>query len=1351
MAAQVGAAFIAIRPNLSGFHRTITKELKSLGPQVEKIGLGLGRNLGDGIRKGIGDPISGPLDESTKKQRTKAPKQGDEVAGAFARGFQKRLQAAFAQLPQVKIDADSSEADKKIADLRARMQALGEKTIGVDIDAEAALAELETIRGELAGLGQDTPINVRADVAAALSQLEAVQAEVARINGETAEVHVDVDKDTVATIDRASASLVRLAAAGRGAGKALGKGLKFSVIGAGLITLAAGAASAAGEMVQFAAALAPVGGLVAGIPAAVGGAVVALGTLRLATTGVGDAFKAAMANDPKKFAESLQGLSPAARAVATELHALRPELLGIRNAAQQALFTPLRGQLTALVTTLAGPLRQGVRGVAAEFGAAGAQVAKFLTQAKSVNALRAAFAATAGSLRAMTPALQPVLAGFRDIAVAAFPTLQQLAPVVAQVATRFGQWMQTMAASGRVTTLINNGLMVLRQIGTVALNIGGILKSVFSAASSAGSGFLGVMGQALASLNQFLKSAAGQQALQSLFAGLAAIGRALSPVIQALVRGLGMLAAPIGRLAQQLGPVLVTAINAVAPALTKLEPGIKAIITALGQGIKAIAPVLAPVGQAISQIAVALAPVLPLIAQLIVSLVQALLPVVRALIPVVSLLVGAIAQILPAITPILPPLGQLIAQLITALMPVLTPLIGLVVQVARAFLSLLPILLPLVGLVVQLVIAFVPLLPPIIQLASLLISLLVPILQIAIKIFVQIVQILMTLLMPVIRLLVTVIKTAVTAISAAIHILGAVFHWLYDNVIKPVWTGIRTAISGAWGFIKGIFNGIVSFLRATLGAAFKWLYDNVIKPAWHGIGTAISTVWNSVIKPTFGALKSGVNAVKTAFSTAVSAIKTIWHGLESATKKPVEFVVNTVYNNGIRSVWNKVAGLVHLPALPAVKFAVGGIFPGYTPGRDPYAMPMAAFSGGEAVMRPEFTRAVGPDFVYAANKVARKRGVSGVRDWLANGDLRFARGGIIPGPIVQRFDVGGILGAIGRAGSLVIHGASSLLDKGASSFAKHALSPILAHIPGANSTWAKAIYSLPKRMIDGFIGWLKKTVDPKLGGDPLGVVAAAKKYVGIGDDRGPNNNIFTRAWGMPGAPWCAIFVSTAIKDAHAGKHYPGYPTAAVAGYNNRMRHVPVSAGRPGDLGVYGGGAHINIIERKVGSAYMTIGGNQNALVQRRVRGGQTSMLRPNYAMGGILGRQAARIFGWEAPRDADPHEMQTPLVQLMRSLPKGQMGSVARAIVRNRLAVTNAGVYDDGGMLQPGLNLAFNATRRPEPVLTGAQWEALATSHADGDTYTVYNVYPQRAEFTVRDLEALQRRQEALARVGRPV
>jgi SLT domain-containing protein len=75
--------------------------------------------------------------------------------------------------------------------------------------------------------------------------------------------------------------------------------------------------------------------------------------------------------------------------------------------------------------------------------------------------------------------------------------------------------------------------------------------------------------------------------------------------------------------------------------------------------------------------------------------------------------------------------------------------------------------------------------------------------------------------------------------------------------------------------------------------------------------------------------------------------------------------------------------------------ATGGVLPGYTPGRDVhrFVSPTAGelhLSGGESIMRPEFTEAVGHSFIHKMNHIARQKGVGGVRH-----AMKFAGGGIL--------------------------------------------------------------------------------------------------------------------------------------------------------------------------------------------------------------------------------------------------------------------------------------------------------------------------------------------------------------------
>lgn|GEM_PF-2830321 len=77
----------------------------------------------------------------------------------------------------------------------------------------------------------------------------------------------------------------------------------------------------------------------------------------------------------------------------------------------------------------------------------------------------------------------------------------------------------------------------------------------------------------------------------------------------------------------------------------------------------------------------------------------------------------------------------------------------------------------------------------------------------------------------------------------------------------------------------------------------------------------------------------------------------------------------------------------------SLKYASGGIYPGYTPGRD---TGMISVGGGEAIMRPEWTRAVGSDFVHRMNAIARGSGVNGVQAEMRRYLGGYASGGVVP-------------------------------------------------------------------------------------------------------------------------------------------------------------------------------------------------------------------------------------------------------------------------------------------------------------------------------------------------------------------
>ena len=228
----------------------------------------------------------------------------------------------------------------------------------------------------------------------------------------------------------------------------------------------------------------------------------------------------------------------------------------------------------------------------------------------------------------------------------------------------------------------------------------------------------------------------------------------------------------------------------------------------------------------------------------------------------------------------------------------------------------------------------------------------------------------------------------------------------FKGFLTTLWGGIKTMISAAWGWIKSnVFEPLSTYIRGPLVTAWNTAKTGIVN-AWNAIKTPIKSAYDWIKSNVFTPLSTLITkTVPSAFTTGVNAIKSAWGKIEDAAKTPVRFVANTVLRDGLFKAYNSIASKVNAPQISygGVGFARGGVLPGYTPGRDVHMFTSPtggrlALSGGEAIMRPEFTRAVGAAGVERLNAAARAGGVSGVADALgmANGGvLKFEDGGVV--------------------------------------------------------------------------------------------------------------------------------------------------------------------------------------------------------------------------------------------------------------------------------------------------------------------------------------------------------------------
>jgi chromosome segregation ATPase len=110
-----------------------------------------------------------------------AANRGKLSGGAYAREARAAIEQGMRALPEVNLKTDVSDAERGLAALRAQLEELGEKKIGVDIDRDRFQEEIEYVAAQLASLARDPKsITLKYDLEQAARQLRAFTDKVAR-------------------------------------------------------------------------------------------------------------------------------------------------------------------------------------------------------------------------------------------------------------------------------------------------------------------------------------------------------------------------------------------------------------------------------------------------------------------------------------------------------------------------------------------------------------------------------------------------------------------------------------------------------------------------------------------------------------------------------------------------------------------------------------------------------------------------------------------------------------------------------------------------------------------------------------------------------------------------------------------------------------------------------------------------------------------------------------------------------------------------------------------------------------------------------------------------------------------
>jgi phage-related protein len=157
------------------------------------------------------------------------------------------------------------------------------------------------------------------------------------------------------------------------------------------------------------------------------------------------------------------------------------------------------------------------------------------------------------------------------------------------------------------------------------------------------------------------------------------------------------------------------------------------------------------------------------------------------------------------------------------------------------------------------------------------------------------------------------------------------------NVFSNLSTRVRSIWNNLWNVVRERWNT----LRSNVSSSFRG-FRNTAGSVFGGLSSAVRDIWNrlwSGVRSRWELFKSNVISSFNKFRTSVtgifravsSAVGRAWRTIGNLIRKPVLFVLGTVYQQGLRKAWNKLPFVDPLPSvqdeynvLASARFSRGG-------------------------------------------------------------------------------------------------------------------------------------------------------------------------------------------------------------------------------------------------------------------------------------------------------------------------------------------------------------------------------------------------------------------------------------------
>lgn len=762
-----------------------------------------------------------------------------------------------------------------------------------------------------------------------------------------------------------------------------------------------------------------IGGALVMMPALIGAVGVSIAVLKIGAEGLGGAFKAAFsAESVEDFEKAIADLPPAMQAIARSMRGFKPMWDDLVTNVQSNMFGGLDDNFASAVGAMLPIFKRGAESMALSWNKSFEGALDALSSPQATSGLQAIMQGAEDMAREMEPVLANLIKAFGSLAEQGAKFLGPVGSWAADKSEDFFNWSEGLKKidpktgesffDGIIASAKKNAAL----LGDIFGGVFGTLGNVFKAGAEGGGGMLAGMAAGMQELKEytsegnegfekmvgFMKQAtdfASQlgEIIAPAFSAILSVLTTISSVGSGAIDGAATLFEAVASglegfesLGEGFGENIGNIFAALAPSVESLLVTLQPIIASLGQGLdnaltpalEALAPVmekLEPLGEPLGKLLETVGTALGTMFVAAMPLIESALTLIEPLIPILDKVFFYIGEIVGAVLEAITPFFTLRDEAVAGLIEALGPLVDVLGEGLLGVIEALAPLFPILGaLFADIVNAVTPLIEPLTKVAFVLFSALIDVIEMVMPIIPPIADLIGSLASTLSDILVVALNWLLDTWNTVWPVLSSVLKWVVDKVIVP---GVKVA--------SAIFE--------SLAAIIKWAIEKIIIPVLEVLRKAFSKVMDVIEWVIENIAKPAIEGLKKAFELAVDGITKVWDGLKKIFSKPIQFFIDTVVNDGVIAVWNKVMGWIKQDdkkmgrvSKPAgMNFHQGGVLPGYSVGKDNYNFvetrtgARLGLAGGEGIMRQEFVSAVGG-----------KKGIDRLNEDARHGRLRFS-------------------------------------------------------------------------------------------------------------------------------------------------------------------------------------------------------------------------------------------------------------------------------------------------------------------------------------------------------------------------